>query len=88
MLRRRRAKPEKLQIRRYLLEQHIRPHLIPAPSLPRGRQKRRDLLLHHHFAHESSGREPVHVHRQRVVLAHAERGGVDDDVEAFGVAGA
>jgi len=47
----------------------------------RRRQQRSDLPCHHDFADQGRGRQPRHVQRQGVVILHAERRGVDDDIE-------
>ena len=48
-------------------------------------QERRDLLLHHHLADEGVLADARDVERQRVRHLHAQRRGVDDEIEPGGI---
>src|ERR1700751_102121 len=76
------AKAEELKIRRNLLEQHVGTDLNFAAARPCCRQKRRKLLLHDNFADERRGRDSSDVQRQRVVLLHAQRRRIDNNIKA------
>src|SRR4051812_23083781 len=83
----RRPESEELEVGRDHLEEHVLAHLYRA-ALGHGRtEQRRELLLHDHLPDERARRDAVDVHRQRVVVLHAERGRVDHDVVPVGVLG-
>ena len=44
-------------------------------------------MLHHDLAHQARRRDAIHRKRQRIVLDHAERRGVDDDFAGGGIGG-
>src|SRR5258708_621509 len=62
LIRRRRAKAEKLQIGGNLLEQHVDTDLALAATRLRSREERRDLVLHHHLANKSRRRNACDIH--------------------------
>src|SRR5208337_5313939 len=73
---------KEFEVKGDLLEEHVRANLGAAAACARGTQQRRDFLFHHHLADEGRGTQPVDVERQRVVGIHAQRGGVDRQVDA------
>src|SRR3954447_20350228 len=84
-VRRGRAVAEELQVGRDLLEEHVLADLYCAALVEGNLQEGRDLLLHHDLAHEGRRGNPVDVHREGVVVVHAQGRGVDDDVVTLGV---